>query len=573
MLVSGVVAGIAAGIAFGGDWRRLNSFTLHLWPLLVIGAGLRLLGYVVPTSPLAVYLIGLICIALVSARNWRLPGAALISVGTFTNVLVVLLNSGMPYDVALATEINALPAESGLHVPLGPHTIFPFLGDIIPFGFAPIAVLRSVYSVGDVLIGFGGFLIPFLWLQASPEEVALRHELRSTNFALFWLAQVISRFGDPITLIALTFVTYRATGSALLTALAVVIMTLPSALFSLFGGAIADAVGARRAMLWCDILRVLCIGAVPALLEVGVPLAVVFLLVFLAGICGAIFNPARVAIVPALLTPERLAAGNSLVYASDRAVEIGGALAAGVLVATFGDGAFYADALTFALAALLLSRVVVTETSRPVTLRQVVRDGMEGLRFIRNTAIVWTNTVFSLAAQLALPVVNGLTPVLIIRRFAGGDATAGAVLFGGAEAAIAFGAVLASAMFPRYLANHRKGHLLIAGFATWGAVACLIAFAPNFTLALGLFGLLGAANVLFFVPTVTILQEATPSGVRARVFGARIAITNLSWLPLVLVSGLLGDAIGVSILIAFAGLLTVTTAVIASFVPAIRDVP
>jgi len=567
MLASGVVAGIAAGIAFGGDWRRLSTFTLYLWPLLVIGAGLRLVGFVVPASPLAVYVIGLICVAIVAARNWRLPGAALISVGTFSNVLVVLVNSGMPVDMTVAAEIHALPPPNGLHIELGPGTILPFLSDIIPVGIVP-----SMYSVGDFLIAFGGFLIPFLWLQASPEEVAARRELRSTNFALFWLAQVISRFGDPITLIALTFVTYRATGSALWTALAVVITTIPNAMFSLFGGAIADAVGARRAMLSCDVLRVLLIGAVPLLLGAGAPLAVVFLLVFLAGICGAIFNPARVAIVPALLTPERLAAGNSLVYASDRAVEIGGALAAGVLVATFGEGAFYADALTFALAALLLSRVVITEASRPVTLRQVWHDGIEGLVFIRHTAVVWANTVFSLAAQMALPVVNGLTPVLIVRRFAGGDVTAGAVLFGGAEAAIAFGAVLASVFFPRYVGRYRKGQLLTAGFAIWGTVAGLIAVAPNFTVALGLFGLLGAANVLFFIPTVTILQEATPPEIRARVFGARIALTNLSWLPLVFISGALGDAIGVNVLIAVAGLVTVATAVIASYIPAIRDV-
>ena len=567
MLVSGVVAGVAAGIAFGGDWRRLSTFTLHLWPLLVVGASLRLLGGIVPTSPLAVYFIGLLCVAVVAARNWRLPGAALISVGTFSNVLVVLLNNGMPYDVELATEINSPLPNTGLHVALGPETLFPFLADIIPAGVA------GLYSVGDVLIAFGGFLIPFLWLQASPEEVATRHELRSTNFALFWLAQVISRFGDPITLIALTFVTYQETGSALLTALAVVITSIPYALFSLFGGAIADAIGARRAMLWCDLLRVFLIGAVPLLLAAGAPLAVAFFLVFLSGICGAIFNPARVAIVPALLTPDRLPAGNSLVYGSDRAVEIGGALAAGVLVATFGTGAFYADALTFAIAALLLSRIVITETSRPVTLGRVWRDALEGLRFIRRTAVLWSNTVFSLGAQMALPVVNGLTPVLIIRRFAGGDAVAGAALFGGAEAALAFGAVLGAAFFPRFMARYRKGHLLIVGFATWGTIAALIAFAPNFTVALALFGLLGAANVIFYVPTVTVLQEATPSEIRARVFGARIALTNLSWLPLVLVSGVLGDAIGVDVLIALAGVVTVVTAMLAWFVPVIRNVP
>jgi DHA3 family macrolide efflux protein-like MFS transporter len=569
MLLSGVVAGIAAGIAFGGEWRRLSTFTLHLWPLLVIGAALRLIGFLVPASPLAVYVVGLLCIAAVSARNWRLPGAALISVGTFSNVFVVLLNSGMPIDMTTAAEIGAPAPNNGLYVALGPTTVFPFLADIIPVA---LPVFRSMYSVGDFLIAFGGFLIPFLWLQASPEEVAGRHELRSTNFALFWLAQVISRFGDPITLIALVFVTYRTTGSALLTALAVVITSIPNALFSLFGGAIADAVGARRAMLWCDVLRVAFIGVIPLLVEAGVPLAVVFFLVFLSGICGAIFNPARVAIVPALLTPDRLPAGNSLVYGSDRAVEIGGTLAAGVLVATFGDGAFYADALTFALSALLLSRIVIDEESRAVTLGRVWRDAMDGLRFIRRNAVVWTNTVFSLFAQLALPVVNGLTPVLIMRRFAGGDATQGAVLFGGAEAALAFGAVLGSAFLPRYISHYPKGQLLIAGFAAWGLVAGLIAIAPNFTVALVLFFLLGAANVLFFVPTVTIMQEATPQNVRARVFGARIALTNLSWLPLVFISGALSDAIGVNVLIAVAGLVTVATAVAASFVPTIRDV-
>ena len=103
-------------------------------------------------------------------------------------------------------------------------------------------------------------------------------------------------------------------------------------------------------------------------------------------------------------------------------------------------------------------------------------------------------------------------------------------------------------------------------------MAGLLAVAPNYTVALVLFFLMGGANVLFFVPTVTIMQQATPSEIRARVFGARIALTNLSWLPLVFISGALGDAIGVNVLIAVAGLVTVATAVIASYVPAIRDV-
>src|SRR6266849_2292623 len=214
MLVSGVVAGIAAGIAFGGDWRRLATFTLRFWPLLVVASALRLWTFFFPNADFLIYVLGLFGIGLVAALNSRLPGAALIALGTFANVMVVLLNTGMPYDADTVVAVGAALPNDTLHVALSDATRVAFLGDIIPFGLG-----RSVYSIGDLLIAFGGFLIPFIWVQDEAE--ASSHEVRSANFAFFWLAQVISRFGDPITLIALTFVTYRTTQSALLPAVAV----------------------------------------------------------------------------------------------------------------------------------------------------------------------------------------------------------------------------------------------------------------------------------------------------------------------------------------------------------------
>ncbi len=568
MLVSGVIAGIAAAIAFGGDWRRLSTLTLRYWPLLVVAFGLRAIGTVFPLAPLGLYVIALVGTALVATLNWRLPGAALVAIGTSMNLMVVFANRGMPFDAGSAVGVGAPLPNDSLHVLMGPETKLPFLADVIPVGG-----IRSVYSVGDFLIAVGGFLIPFMWLQAPAEANIARHELRSTNFAFFWLAQVMSRFGDPITLIALTYVTYRATQSALLTALAVMIATLPNALFGFFGGAIADAVGHRRAMFWCDVLRTILIGAVPILLAIEVPLAVVFVAVLLGGMCGAVFNPARVSLVPALLTPDRLAAGNSLVYASDRAVEIGGALAGGVLVATVGQSAFYIDAATFALSALLLSRVSVPELRRPLTWQRLVSDSLEGALFLRRSTVLWSNTVFSIVAQISNPVVNGLTPVFLVRRFADNDPTTGAVLFGASEASIAFGAVVGSTLLPRYVGGFRKGRLLIAGFGAMGVLIVLIAAAPAFPFALVLFGVLGVTNVIFYVPNVTILQEGTSPEIRARVFGARIALVNLSWLPIILVSGALGDTVSVPLLIGLAGALTLVTAVVGAFIPAVRDVP
>jgi MFS family permease len=573
MLASGVIAGIAAGVAFGGDWRRLSTFTLHLWPLLIAASALRLVTWFEPRAELIVYVVGFIGIGTVALANWRLPGSSLIALGTFMNVLVILLNSGMPYDVPTAVSVGVRIPTDALHVVLDQATRLPLLADIIPFAIGPLAFTRAVYSVGDFLLAFGGFLIPFMWLQEAPAVDAARREIRSANFAFFWLAQVISRFGDPITLVALVFVTYRATQSALLTAVAVAITIVPNALFSLFGGAIADALGPRRAMLWCDIVRVPLIAAVPVLLAMNMPLAVIFFAVFLAGISGAVFGPARGALVPALLTRDRLAAGNSLVFASDRAVEIGGALAGGVLVATIGENAFYVDALTFGLSALLLSRVVVQEPTGKMRWSGVIANAFDGLRFLRKSTVLWANTLFSLSAQVANPIINSLTPVLLIRRFAQDDPARGAVLYGAAEAAIAFGAVLGSTLLPRYVSGFRKGRLLIAGFGATGLVIVLIALAPTFAVAAILFGLLGITNVLFYVPTVTILQEGTPTEMTARVFGARIALTNLSWVPAIFLGGALSDSIGVDVLLIIAGSLTLATALVGAFLPVIRDVP
>ena len=566
MLVSGVLAGVAIGVAFGGDWRRLATFTLRWWPLLVVASALRAYTVLEPNTSLAIYVAGLAGIGLVAAANYRVPGAALIAIGTFSNVLVIALNAGMPYDPVTVTSVGAALPTDSLHIPITSHTSLAFLSDIVPFG-----IVSRVYSIGDFILAFGGFLIPFMWLQ--PEADSTRHDVRSANFAFFWLAQVISRFGDPITVIALAFVTYRETQSALLTAVAVGVATIPNALFGFFGGAIADALGPRRAMFWCDVVRAVIVGSIPVLLAFHAPLIFIFALAFLAGCAGAVFGPARGALVPALLTREKLASGNSLVYASDRAVEIGGALAGGALIVALGDGAFYADAITFGLSAVLLARVAVRETPQSLTWSRIWWDAREGFQFLQRSTVLWSNTLFSLAAQFANPVVNTLTPVFLIRRFAGNDPVAGAVLYAGSEAAIALGAVLGSAILPRYITRIPKGKAVIFGFATTGLVVILIANAPSFTVAAVLFAILGFTNVLFYVPTVTILQEGTPLELTARVFGARIAITNLSWLPIIFLGGVIGDAIGVDLFLAIAGLVTLATALVAAFLPVIRDVP
>lgn len=391
---------------------------------------------------------------------------------------------------------------------------------------------------------------------------------RSPNFTLFWAAQVISGFGDKITVFALAFVTWEITQSALSTTLAIVISTVPHAIFGFFGGAIADAAGHRRTMIACDLVRVLAIGVIPVVLLLGAPLWVAYVLVLVAAMCSAIFNPTRMAIIPDLVPPERLSLSNSMVFASDRTVEILGTLAAGILVALLRESAFYIDALTFAFSAVLLSRIVMVERpARAISWGRISSDALDGVRLLRDHAVLRANTVFALLAQLSLPIVNGLTPVLIFREYGLGPQH-----FGLTEAAIAIGAVVAGILYPALLGGVRKGVSIVAGFGLLGVVMVAIALAPSFPVAVVLFAVLGVTNVVFLIPIMTLVQEQTPAAARARVFGARFALLSLTWLPVILISGLLAEVLTVQVIFLAAGVFTLVVALVGSLFRIVRDV-
>lgn len=393
--------------------------------------------------------------------------------------------------------------------------------------------------------------------------------LRTPNFARLWGAQVISSFGDKITFFALAYVSWQVTNSALITTIAFATSIFPHAIFGFFAGAVADAVGHRRAMVACDLIRAALIGTIPLLMGVGAPLPAIYVLVFIAAICAAVFNPARLAVVPDLVPPSQLGASNSMVNATDRTVEIGGSVIAGAIVAVLGVFAFYIDALTFLLSALLLLRITRQELPpRAVSWRRLWRDATDGVRWIADHSILRNNTIVSLIAQLSIPVLNGLTPVLVFREYGLGPQE-----LGFAEAALALGAVSTGMLLPVVFGRRPKGNFVVIGFAAWGLALIGIGLSPTFVFALLLFAIAGVTNVLFFVSNVTISQQVTPSEMRARVFGARGALLHLTWLPIVLGVGGLAEGTSASLLIAAAGALTLLTAGIGALIPSIRDVP
>jgi hypothetical protein len=105
-----------------------------------------------------------------------------------------------------------------------------------------------------------------------------------------------------------------------------------------------------------------------------------------------------------------------------------------------------------------------------------------------------------------------------------------------------------------------------------GVLLILLGFAPSLLPALVLFFCLGAANIVFLVPNITISQEATP---RSSVLAWLVRGWPCSTFPGCRCSpsaGALADHVDAGVLIAIAGAMTLTTAVIGAFAPTVRDV-
>ncbi|MFG3554059.1 MFS transporter [Micromonospora sp. NPDC047557] len=236
------------------------------------------------------------------------------------------------------------------------------------------------------------------------------------DFRLLWSAAVSSRFGDALRTPALALLAATLTRDPRIIAAVTVAGQLPPLLFGLLGGVYADRWDRRRTMACIDGVR----AAVVAALAVAVALdraAVVTLLAaaFLLAALGTLFDSASFALLPGVVSPAALPRANGRLQAGS-AVAGGflGAPAAGVLFATAPALPFALDAVTFAVAALLVLALTPTPTvgTGPAVRRlSVWSEIAEGMRWLRGDRTLWRVTLLAAASNLAI---SGLMAVLVL---------------------------------------------------------------------------------------------------------------------------------------------------------------
>jgi MFS family permease len=342
------------------------------------------------------------------------------------------------------------------------------------------------------------------------------------GYRWLWAGQSISGIGNQVTRLALPYQVYAQTGSTLAIAGLTLFQLVPILVFSLGGGAIADAVDRRR-MLRITQLGMMACSLILAILafQPSAPLPLLFLVAFAAASIGSLDQPARASAVPRLVPRERLAAAVALNQLNYQIASVAGPTVAGLLIATVGlPAAYLVDVATFAASFVALFRIPALPP-----LAEAARPGLtairEGLRFAFDRRVILATYAIDLNAMIfGMP--TSLFPVLALDVFHAGPQGLGLL-----AAAPSVGALLGALLSGWVSTVRRVGLAVIVAVAIWGVAITLFGLSEfSFLLALFFLAIAGAADVLSAVFRSTIVQLAAPDQLRGRISSIHILVVT-----------------------------------------------
>ncbi len=393
------------------------------------------------------------------------------------------------------------------------------------------------------------------------------------SFSALWAGQLISLFGDRVHQVAIAFLVYDATGSALAVAGVFLSATLPNLILGPLAGTLVDRWDQREVMVVSDILRAAVVFLIPV--AAAVDLVLIYPLVFIVTAISLFFRPARTSVIPRIVRDDELVTANSAMWIGETLADILGYPLAAIFVAFLGASlplAFWLDAATYLASAALIATMFV-----PPILARVAPVGIgllaelrAGWHFLRNETVLLANTLQGFVGQFTIGVLLVVTPIYAAEALSGSSIER-EVRYALLEAAMGAGSLVGGFIIGLVGARLRKGRLVIVGYAAWGACIAGLAVTGQLGVAVGLMIGAGVANMVFIIPSQTLFQERTPPDLIGRVVGFRFSIVFGGMTVAMAVGGIMAEFLGVSAVLAMFGTLTAVAGLAGLLVPAVRD--
>lgn len=381
-------------------------------------------------------------------------------------------------------------------------------------------------------------MFPFRGLQI--DSGAFRTMFRALsyrNYRYYFVGQSISLIGTWVQNIALGWLVYRLTGSALLLGSVVFALQIPSLFITPFAGVLADRWN-RRHVIIISQAAAMGIAFILAWLVLSDQITVGWILplAVMNGIILAFDTPFRQAFVADIVTRREdlsnAIALNSSVYNLARFV---GPPIGGMLIAWLGEGwCFFINGVSFSSTIIGLMAIKIQLPGAAKHLGSIMAQLKEGLRYvIRIRSLRYLILLLTFSSLFGLPF-QALMP-LFAADVLQGDAQTLGILTGSLGAGALSGAL--------FLAS-RKNILSIPGLTFMAATVFsggLMVFALSKSTILSMIALVvtGFGMIMHFNATNTLLQSISDENKRGRV----VSLYSLTFMGITPLGSLLAGAI------------------------------
>jgi MFS family permease len=400
--------------------------------------------------------------------------------------------------------------------------------------------------------------------------------LAARDFRLLWIGETTSSLGSSIggvalPLAALTLVHAGVFAISVLTAAA----WLPWLIVGLPAGAWVDRLPRRRVMMTADLVSLAGFASVPVAAAAGLlTLAQLLVVALLAGAAKVLFATAYRAFLPALLHPDDLLEGNAKLQGSDQFANVAGPGLAGLIAQlASAAGGVLADAVSFAVSAVCLSRLRVAEPRRAAPRRRLHREIGEGLAVVWHDRLLRMNATFGCLSNLLLTGYQAVEVVFLIKVVGLAPGLAGVVL-----ALTSLGGVIGALVARRAAARVGSARAVLlgkAGVMPFGLLIPLADRGPGLALYV-----LGSVVLVAGIVAGNIIwsgwvQSYYPAELLGRV-STSVQVVNYGAIPLgAALAGLTASHIGVrpTLWIMMSGLLLSAAILLAGPLRTLRDLP
>jgi MFS family permease len=377
--------------------------------------------------------------------------------------------------------------------------------------------------------------------------------LRSRNFQIFYAGQGMYLLGTWIQTVAMSWLVYRLTGSALLLGVTTGAQQLPMLFLSPIAGVCADRVNRQRLLLLIQSLafvQALTLALLTFAGIVRVPHLIV--LALLLGVVNAFETPTRQAFLLELIErredlPNAIAL-QSMLFQLTRFL---GPSAAGLILAAFGEAwCFFVNAVTYLAIISVYAFIRVKPRPLPDSNIEWWQQLLAGFRYA--FGFLGTRRLLLLLVVMGFFTApwSSLMPIFAAQTFGGDSKT-----FGFLIGAVGLGAIAGT--FALALRSSVRGLGRVVASTTILAGAALVAFSLSKTLWLSLLFLavFGFGLVVTAASVNTILQTMADENKRARVISMYV-MCFLGIAPLGnFAAGALAEGVGANTTLLFCGLI------------------